>query len=65
MLRIMLNLQEFDLKEHFMYLELLLENEIQLLELALNCINNDQSLKILHEKCYIPNGYFQAIYKIN
>ena len=21
--------------------------------------------KILHEKCYIPNGYFQAIYKIN
>ena len=21
--------------------------------------------KIIHEKCYIPNGYFQAIYKIN
>ena len=22
-------------------------------------------LKIIHEKCYIPNGYFNAIYKIN
>ena len=21
--------------------------------------------KIIHEKCYIPNGYFQALYKIN
>ena len=21
--------------------------------------------KIIHEKCHIPNGYFQAIYKIN